>query len=73
MQLWVAKIFQQPITSLTLADDHSEKEEGDRPELSVPFDERDFLQGKIPMLGGEAKPRELTGRAKIYPVINKEH
>ena len=43
---------------------YKEKEvekEGDRPELTVPYDEQAFLLGQIPILGGEAKPRAPKG------------
>ena len=49
-------------------EDEPEKD-GDRPELQVPFNEQDFLRGKIPLLGGEAKPREPTGKV-IHHLIN---
>ena len=50
-----------------ITEDQTEKE-GDRPELPVPFDEEDFLQGKIPVLGGEAKPREPVGKQTTMPM-----
>ena len=45
------------------------EKDGDRPELTVPFDEQEFLQGKIPVLGGEAKPREPVGGCTIYSLF----
>ena len=42
-------------------DNHPDRE-ADRPELTVPFDEQEFLQGKIPVLGGEARPRDPVGK-----------
>ena len=59
--LSLLKVLGVKMLKLHFPDDQPEKE-GDRPELTVPFDEQEFLQGKIPVLGGEAKPREPIGK-----------
>ena len=59
--LSLLKVLGVKMLKLHFPDDEQEKE-GDRPELTVPFDEQEFLQGKIPVLGGEAKPREPIGK-----------
>ena len=47
---------------VTFRTDNHPDREADRPELTVPFDEQEFLQGKIPVLGGEARPRDPVGK-----------
>ena len=53
-------------TKCFLSSDNHPDRDGDRPELTVPFDEDEFLQGKIPVLGGEAKPREPVGKWVLF-------
>ena len=47
------------------AHSNPDEDDGDRPHLDVEYDEEAFLLGKIPILGGDAKPRAPKGLSNM--------